>query len=202
MKISTLGTGKMATGLGKRFAQAGHEVMFGSRDAAKGAELAAEIGSGAQGGSYNDAAAFGEIVVLAVPWVAARDVIEILGDRLNGKILLDLTNDFSGGEQSSVEQVQGWATGAHVVKAFNTVFSQILHSDMSAAKDRPSAFMVGDDADSKHAVAEAARSIGFDPVDCGGTKNGRYLDVLVQFAIELGFNLGMGADIALKVVRV
>jgi len=129
MKIAIIGAGNVGGTLGAAWANGGHEVVFGVRDAAdpKLKELLARTQGKARAASVKDAAAAAEIVALTVPWPAAQDALRSAGD-LPGKILLDCTNplkpDLSGlsvGDTASgAEHVAAWAPGARVVKIFNT----------------------------------------------------------------------------------
>jgi predicted dinucleotide-binding enzyme len=91
MKIGIIGTGSMGTGLGFIWAQKNHEVMFGSRDPVNAEKIASTSAANVSGGTYEDAAQFGDIVVFAIPWSAVKETIPILGD-LNGKIVIDCSN--------------------------------------------------------------------------------------------------------------
>src|SRR5262245_25759120 len=129
MRIGIIGAGSVGGTLGRCLATAGHEVLFGVRDAAdpKVRDLVASSGAKARAGSVAEAAAFGSVVVLATPWDAVESALRTCGD-LTGKVLLDCTNpltaDFSslaiGHTTSGGEQVAKWARGAPVVKIFNT----------------------------------------------------------------------------------
>ncbi|HYO87129.1 MAG TPA: NAD(P)-binding domain-containing protein [Candidatus Limnocylindrales bacterium] len=204
MKIGILGTGRIGSALGKRWADAGHALCFGSRELARAAALAGEVGHGAQGGSYADAAAFGEAVLLAVPWSAAAEVLGTLQGALAGKLLLDATNNLSGDSSGgpSAVQVQAWASGAYVVKAFNTVFFQILDSSWRAGTGpRPAVFMVGDDANAKQIAAPLIADAGFEPLDSGTLAQAGDIDVLARFIIHLGYDQGLGPHIAYGLLR-
>src|SRR5262245_62036873 len=102
MKIGILGAGNMGGTLGRLWAELGHDVMFGLRDEAsvKAQRMFEAIGAAAQAGTLDDAAAFGEVVLAAVPWEATQEVIESVAGRLAGKVLIDCTNpikpDLSG----------------------------------------------------------------------------------------------------------
>ena len=129
MNIALIGAGNVGGVLGNRWAKAGHQIKFGVPDAGRPEVVALlrEIGSSATAGNNRDAAAFGEIVVLATPWHATEAALQSAGD-LTGKILVDCTNplktDLSGlligFDTSGGEQVADWARGARVVKCFNT----------------------------------------------------------------------------------
>ena len=199
MKIGIIGTGNIASGLGKRFARAGHEVMFGSRAPQKARQLAESIGANASGGTQEDTVAFGEIVVLAVPFNAVRAIAQSLP--LDGKIVIETTNNMGGGEQSTTEQIQSWMPRAKVVKAFNTVFANILQSDADPSKERATIFLAGDDRGAKETAARAIGDIGFDVVDAGPARNAVHLDNLVRFIIELGQGQGYGRKVAFRLVQ-
>jgi NADPH-dependent F420 reductase len=199
MKIAIIGTGNMGTGLAKGFVPK-HEVVLGSRHPEHAREVAEEIGA-AGGTGYEEAARDAEVVVIALPWTAVKETIELLGD-LSGKILLDVTNPF--GPQglvelkgtSSSQEVQKLAKGARVVKAWNTVYARNLTKpdfDGVAA----SVFICGDDQEAKDVVFGLAREIGFDPVDVGPLASAASL---TQLLLVLGA-LKTGPDTQLKLLR-
>ncbi len=133
MKIGTIGAGQVGGTLGRAWAAKGHQVVLGVRDprGPKVQELVKATGGTARAASPAEAAAHGEVVLLATPWAAARAALRGAGD-LTGKILVDATNplqpDLSGlalGHTTSAgEEVARWAPGAKVVKAFNTLGAQ------------------------------------------------------------------------------
>jgi hypothetical protein len=96
--------------------------------------------------------------------------------------------------------VAGWARGARVVKAFNTVFFQILHADQTSG-ERGTVVIVGDDAEAKRIVGGLIRDAGFEPLDAGGLKNAHHIDNLAALIVELGYGQGQGTNIAYKLVR-
>lgn len=108
MNIGILGTGNMASGLGKLWAAKGHKIMFGSRDPAKAKKLAADIGKTCSGGSLPEAVKFGPVVLLAVTWTGADKTIKAAGS-LDGKIVIDLTNPLS---KDFMNLVVGFTTSA------------------------------------------------------------------------------------------
>lgn len=204
MQIGILGTGRMAQGLGRVWAQSGHAVLFGSRDATKAEQIASQIGAGARGGSYADAAGFGEVVVLTAPWPAAEQTLRAAGS-LAGKVLIDVVNPLQdadlalGHTTSAAEQIAAWAPGARVVKAFNTIYFQSL--DARAHPGDASAFFCGDDPAAKQLVAQLAADLGFDPVDAGPLVNARLLEPLALLWIRLAGQGGYGPQIAFKLLR-
>lgn len=203
MNISIFGTGNMASGLAVLFAKAGHAVTIASRDQDKARAVAAELGNAISAGSFADAAAASETVVLAVPYEAAADVIAAAGG-LAGKTVIDITNpltaDFSGltvgHSTSAAEEIQKNAPAAKVVKAFNTVFASVLQNGGKAGGEAATVFVAGDDADARKSVVALAESAGFKSVETGGLASSRYLEPVAGLNIALGYGLGHGTDIA------
>lgn len=207
MKIGVLGTGNMGSGLGRQFATAGHDVFIGSRDPQRGKEMGAELGAG--GGSYQEATSHGEAVLFAVPWWGVDESLAAAGS-LSGKILIDCTNPYKDetyAEQhefpgsSGAEEIAKKAEDARVVKAFNHVYAQIIHSSPDFGGVPASVFLCGDDSAAKEAVAGVARDIGYDPVDSGPLSSARFLEACAGLMVSLAYGLGMGTDQALRLVR-
>lgn len=209
MNIGIIGTGNMGGGLGKNWAAKGHRVKFGSRDPQKARPLVESAGPNASVGSISEAATFGEVVLLATPWSATTEALKTAGS-LSGKVLIDCTNplapDFMslavGHTTSGAEEVARWAPGARVVKAFNTVFASVVRAAPQLPPPKPTIFCCGDDAAAKKTVAQLAGEIGFEPVDAGPLRNARYVEPTAQLLIQLGYGLGMGTDMYLKLVRI
>ena len=203
MNISILGTGNMATGLAVLFAKASHTVTLGSRDAEKAKTVANTVGNGIAGAELADAAGKADLLVLAVPFDAAAEVIRAAGD-LTGKTVVDITNpmtaDYSaltiGHTTSAAEEIQKLAPTAKVVKAFNTVFASVLQADGKAAGRPATVFVAGDDADARKTVSDLAISAGLEAIETGGLASARYLEPVAGLNIALGYGLGHGTDIA------
>jgi NADPH-dependent F420 reductase len=209
IRIGTLGTGRMAGNLGRLWAAKGHQVFFGSRDPYKAKALAESAGSQAQGGTYAEAAAFGEVVLLATPWTVAEETLHSLGS-LDGKILVDMTNPIRQAEAgmelalrqttSFAEALAKQASGAKVVKAFNSIYFAVLEKP-SFGDERASSFFCGDDEQAKAVVAQLSRDIGFEPVDSGPLWNARLLEPLAVLWMQLAFSGSHGSDIAFKLLK-
>ena len=185
--VAMIGTGNVGAALGRRFAEHGHKIVYGSRDpsAADVAELVAVTGHGASATTQAEAAAQADIVVLAVPWRAAEDVVRALPD-LRGKIIVDPTNPrvmASDGfadypmDESNAERIARLAPGAQVVKAFSTLgFETML--DPKVAGGPVTLPIVGDDRAAKERVAVLAREIGLEAVDVGPLRHARIIEGL------------------------
>ena len=180
--ISIVGLGNAARALAARALAGGNAVEIIGRDAVRAKELAAALGGATVG--TTGTAPVGDIVVLAVPYAGAAAVVREYGDALRGKIIVDITNpvtpdllgfvvpDDSSGAQ---EIAKAAPDDAHVVKAFNTVFSHVLAAGQ--AEDRPlDVFIAGDDAQAKARVSEFVESLGLRPWDTGALFMARALE--------------------------
>lgn len=202
MKIAILGTGNMGAGLATALAGAGHEISLGARDPAKAAALAEQIGHGAVGGGIAAAARLADVVILALPFGAAADVIPLAED-LSGKVVVDISNPVSedfrslvvGFTTSAAEEIQKLAPQARVVKAFNTIFAPLLAPQARTGKTLQ-VFVAGDDAAAKASVSALAQSIGFEGVEADPLSNSRFIEPIGEMNIHFGFFLGKGPTVA------
>jgi predicted dinucleotide-binding enzyme len=209
MRIGVIGAGSVGGTLGRRWAERGHEVLFGVRDATdeKVRRLLSASGGRARAGSVEQAGAFGEVVVLTTPWSAAESALRAAGD-LRGKTLLDCTNplksDLSGltigHTTSGGEQVAAWARGAKIVKIFNTTgFDNMADPEY---KEGPATMLYcGDDSSAKTTAATLAADLGFDPVDAGPLVQARLLEPYALLWITLAYKQGLGRSFAFRLVR-
>jgi predicted dinucleotide-binding enzyme len=189
--ISIIGLGNMASTLADRALARGNAVEIIGRDPAKANELAAALG-GATVGTAGTAPA-GDIVVLAVPYASAAAVVSDYGDALHGKVIVDITNpitpDSKGfvtpdGSSGAQEIAKAARAGAHVVKAFNTLFSDVLAA--GSAEGRPlDVFIAGDDAQAKARVSAFIESLGLRPMDTGELPMARALENVALLQLGL-----------------
>ena len=197
MNVTIIGSGNMGSALTKQFAAAGHQVTIVSRNAESAAALARETGA-AVGQSVT-----GDIVIVATSYNDAVPALQAL-DGLSGKIVVDITNPLTadymgltiGHHTSAAEEIQRALPQARVVKAFNTVFAQVLAqgAELGGGRKVP-VYVASDDAVAKETVVSLAGSAGFDAVDAGGLKNARYLEPLAGLNIYFGYGAGHGVDI-------
>ena len=201
--ISIIGSGSMATTIGTRAARHGHTIEFMSRNTAKAQALADQIGNGATVGTFGARPA-GDIVIVAVLYTGAVDVVAHYGDALSGKILVDITNPFNAdvtglvttaGDSMSQRITATTPEGTHVVKAFNTILQGVL------AEDKPvDVFFAGDSAEAKARVAALLESLDMRPLDAGGLGMAYALEwagvLLVGLARNgAGFDIAFGAEV-------
>jgi predicted dinucleotide-binding enzyme len=206
MNIGILGAGNVGGTLGERWAKLGHHVFFGSRGPEKLADLVERAGPYARAVSVAEAVQSAEVVVIALPWGAVKNVLESVN--LSGKIVFDCTNpmlpDLSGLElgttTSAAEHVAEWARGAKVVKIFNTTGSNNMANPVYRGEGA-SMFYCGDDAPSKEVARQRASELGFDPVDAGPLTNARFLEPMAALWIWLAFPGGHGREIAFQLIK-
>jgi len=205
MRIGIIGTGNIGGTLGRRWA-ARHEVRFGARTPDDEAVQAVvrESGHGARAASLREAAAFGDVLVSAVPFGAALDVVRAAGD-LAGKVVVDATNPVAPGLRhalpsgSASDAIAAAAPEARVVKAFNTAGFEVF-GDPAFGGEAASLFLCGDDADAKQVVADLAAELGLEPVDCGPLSQARRLEDLALLWISLAAH-GQGRGHAFRLLR-
>lgn len=180
--ITIIGTGNMARGLATRALAAGRSVEVFNRDADKAAAFATELGAGVTSGTIGQAPA-GEIVVLALPFDAAKEVVTNYGQALAGKTVIDITNPVNfetfdslvvAPGTSAAEEIAALTPG-NVVKAFNTTFAGALAAGETdgVALD---VFIAGDNADANSAVATLVSDAGMRPLVVGALKRARELE--------------------------
>ena len=180
--ISIIGLGNMASTLADRALAGGNAVEIIGRNPVKAEELAAALGGATVG--TTGAAPAGDMVILAVPYASAAAVIRDYGNALGGKAIVDITNpiapDLSGiltpqGTSGAQEIAKDAPAGAHVVKAFNTLPSDVVAAG-SAEGRALDVFIAGDDAEAKVSVSAFVESLGMRPLDTGPLAMARALE--------------------------
>ena len=208
MRIGILGTGGVGAALGVKWAQLGHQVLFGSRspESAKSRELIAKSGQACNVTSLAAAAQESEVVVIAVPWTAVVETIALTGS-CDGKVVIDCINplkpDLSGlatDETSASEYVAQWLPTARIVKAFNTASVKVMLNP-TFSNGPATMFFCGDDAQAKSITQKLISEIGFDPVDAGPLRHARYLESLAMLYIHLAVRGGWGSNCAFQMVK-
>jgi len=207
MKIGIIGAGDVGGTLGKSWRQRKHDIMFGVRNLqSQNVQRLTEIDKSLMFGNINDAVAFGDVILFAIPWTSIEETVR--GSRnLSGKIVIDPTNPLTPDlrqlaldDSSVAERIAELAKGAKVVKAFNTIGAQTLNN-LIFGSNRADLFLCGDDTPSKRVVGELAADIGFDVVDIGSLANARMLENLALLWIELALRQELGPNIAFKLLR-
>jgi predicted dinucleotide-binding enzyme len=208
MKITVIGAGNMGSAFIKQLSRAGHQVSVTARSADKAAKLATEY-PGVRAVALSGAATDADAVVLATGYADAVAALRAVGD-LTGKVVIDITNPLTadymgltiGHDTSAAEEIAKAVPGAEIVKAFNTVFAQVLAEGADFGNGRTvSVFVASDSQRAKQTAQAIAESIGFAVIDAGGLKNARYLEPVAGLNIYLGYGAGLGTAIAPTWIR-
>lgn len=211
MKVSIVGAGNMARGIGARFVNGGNDVTIIDADASKAAALAAELAARraeakATAGSLDDALA-NPVVVLALPFTAARDFAAANAEKLAGKVVVDITNPLNttydglvtAPGTSAAEEIAAVLLKSSVVKAFNTTFAGTLVAG-EVSGHKLDVLVAGDDPAAKATVIDLVESGGLRGIDAGGLHRARQLEGLGLLGITLQGTLGTGFQSAWKLV--
>ena len=182
MKIGIIGSGNIGGTLGQHWAKAGHEVMFSSRKPESLKPMAAAVD--AQTGTVQEAATFGEVILLAIPFGKIPDLAQQIG-RLDNKILIDATNPYPQRDgdvaRQVIEDTSQTATGyvahqfpgAQTIKAFNSIYYKVLEEKaFRSGTQRIAVQVCGDDVQAKQTVKQLIEDIGFAPQDIGDLSSG------------------------------
>ena len=208
MKVTVIGAGNMGAAFVKQLTQAGHQVSVTARSFEK-AQVLAAAHTGATVVASRGAAAQANVIIVATGYADAVNALGGLGD-LGGKVVIDITNpmtaDFMGlslgHSTSAAEEIAKALPGAEVVKAFNTVFAQVLSdgADFGNGQTVP-VFVASDSERAKQTAKALAESMGFATVDAGGLKNARYLEPVAGLNIYFAYGAGQGTQIAPTWIR-
>jgi len=169
MQIGVIGGGRVGSALAATWREKGHEVLVSTRE------------------TVAETVAAGDVVIIALPAEAVAEAFAQAGS-LDGKVVVDATNNLSGGPSGLV--IAALIPGARYVKAFNTVFSTFMHDTPPSS---PAALVYcGDDAEAKATVAELISDLGFEPVDAGGAEAAPLVEAFAALVIGLAYRRGRG----------
>jgi 8-hydroxy-5-deazaflavin:NADPH oxidoreductase len=209
MKIGIIGSGNMGASMGTIWAAKGHKVLFSfSKDREKLRAVAIAAGPNASNGTPADAVAFGEVIVLSVPWAAVSEALDAAGV-LDNKILFSCVNclkpDFSGlavgTTNSAAEEIAKLAPDAKVVEAIPPM-AQILAAESRRLNGQQiTTFYCGDDEAAKLSVAALLRDLDLEPIDAGPLTSARYIEPAGMLSVQLAYNMGLGPNIGMKLLR-
>jgi len=208
MRIGILGSGLMGGKLGTIFARTGHEVVFSyARSEQKLKKLAREAGGKARAGTPREAAQDADALLLAVHWSRFDDVLQQAGD-LSGKVVVSCSLPMNDDDtalavthtSSGAEELAKKLPKARVVAAFNTVPSEVFFAVYEAKRKarRPSLVYYGDDRRAKAAAAGLIRDAGFEPVDAGPLRIGRYAEPFALLVAQLAYEGKGGPEVAYR----
>jgi predicted dinucleotide-binding enzyme len=187
MRIAVIGAGNIGGTLGSKWTRAGHEVVYGVRHP-----------TGTDQTTPDQAVVDAEVVVLAVPGSAAKEVASSLGDALEGKVVVDATNDVQGsGKLNALDEI---ADGALPVRAFNTLGWECF-ADPIIGGQRADLLYAAEEGRATDVAEQLIRDIGLEPVWLGGVEAFDTADSLTRLWFTLALRRGLGRHLALKVLR-
>jgi predicted dinucleotide-binding enzyme len=187
MKIGIVGSGQIGGLIGRLWSQAGHEVLFSSRHPEHLAELVEQAGGAARAGTPEEAIAFGDVVLLSIPFVALPDFGRSMTEVLGRKVVLETANPYPDRDGAMAEEVRQsgrgtgaylreWFPGVRIVRAFNSVWDRTLATEAHRAAPRVGIPLASDDGEALDVAATLVADAGFDPVIVGSLDRSREFD--------------------------
>ena len=213
MNVTIIGAGNMGRGIGTRAAAGGHAVTFVDSDPETAQQVAADVKAAAKNGAVVSTASLGDVelgdvVVLAVWYGTNIEIAKQLGDKLAGKVVVDIANPlnetFTGlatapGTSSAEELAKAIAPGAKVVKAFNTTYAGTLVAGEVAGKPLD-VFIAGDDEDAKAKVAQLVEDGGLNVIDAGPLQMAQHIEAMQFLHIALQEKMGTNWGSTIKIL--
>jgi predicted dinucleotide-binding enzyme len=208
MKIGIIGSGRIGGTLGGLWVKAGHEVMLSARNLDPVQKLIAGLGPMAHAGTPKEAADFGDVVLISVPYGALPQLGRDLAGDLKGKVVLDTCNPSPGrdGDMAVAARAKGtgvaspeYLPGVRLVRAFNTVPSGALRSEAHRAGEQVAVPLAADDQAALKIAMQLVQDAGFEPVVVGGLARAKEFDPGTPVfgkaltAAELRRALGLGS---------
>lgn len=197
--IGILGSGDVGKTLAMGWAQVGHKVKIGSRTPEKLAQWSQSTGISAD--TFADAAAFGEVIVLATLWSGTQHALQLTtNENLANKVVIDVTNPLIfapnqppalelGHTDSGGEQVQRWLPNSQVVKAFNTIgFAHMVNPNFPSGP--PDMFICGNNGEAKQVVSGLCQELGWATIDIGTIAGARLLEPMCILWVSYGLTTG------------
>lgn len=214
MNITIIGAGNMGRAIGTRAVAGGHSVTYIDREPEEAEKVAKDVKASVKNGAQVSTASLGnaelgDVVVLAVWYGTNIEIAKQLGDKLAGKVVVDIANPLNSTydglatapDSSSAEDLaKAVPSGAKVVKAFNTTFASTLLAGQVAGQPLD-VFIAGDDADAKSKVAQLAKDGGMRPIDTGPLSRSRQIEAMQFLHITLQGSLGTNWGSTVKILN-
>ena len=194
LKIGIIGTGNIGGNLATLWAKAGHELLISSRHPEELKELARSLGPKVRAGTPREAAEFGEVVLISVPYAATPQVGRDYRRELAGKVVLDTGNPYPQRDGTMADEARRKGTGVasaeflpgvRLVRAFNAINYNDLRSEAHRKGERVAIPLAGDDAEALAVAERLVRDAGFDPVVVGPLSRAREFDVGTEVYTKL-----------------
>lgn len=202
MKIGILGAKIIASTLGRKWAKAGHQIMFGVRHTQNPEvlSLANSLGDAVSIGTIPEAISFGDVIVFAIPGQAMDETIVANTHILNGKIIIDSANKMGGGVMNSIETFRSHTPNAKVYRAFNNLGWENFETPTINGV-QIDLFYCGDTGESHHKVKELIMNIGLNPIYLGDLSQVHLVDTITSLWFALAYGQNMGRHLAFKVLK-
>ena len=194
LKIGIIGTGNIGGALARHWAKAGHEIVIASRHPEELKELAKSLGTKVRTGTPKEAAAFGDVVLVSIPYAATPQLGRDLQGELKGKIVLDTGNPYPNRDGPMAEDARKRGTGVasaeflpgtRLVRAFNAIKWTDLTHEGNHPGEKYAIPLAGDDAEALRVAQRLVRDAGFDPVVVGGLASAKQFDVGTPVYVKL-----------------
>src|SRR5215831_14482696 len=194
VRIGIIGTGKIGGTLAELWVRSGHEVMISSRHPEQLKPLAEKLGPKAHVGTPAEAAAFGPVVLISVPYAATPQVGRDFAKEMAGKVVLDTGNPYPNRDGPMADQARAkgagpsskeFLPGVRLVRAFNAISYVALHDESNRAGEKIAIPIAADDADALKVASGLVRDAGFDPVVVGDLSQARRFDVGTNVYVKL-----------------
>jgi predicted dinucleotide-binding enzyme len=194
LKVGIIGTGNIGGALAKHWAKAGHELVIASRHPEKLQDLAKSLGPKVRTGTPKEAAAFGDVVLISIPYAATPQLGRDLQSELEGKIVLDTGNPYPNRDGPMAEDARKRGTGVasaeflpgtRLVRAFNAIKWTDLTNEGNHPGEKYAIPLAGDDAEALRVAQRLVRDAGFDPVVVGGLASAKQFDVGTPVYVKL-----------------
>ncbi len=206
LRIGIIGTGKIGSALAKHWAKAGHEIVIASRHPEELKDLAKSLGPKVRTGTPQEAAKFGDVVLVSIPYGAMPQLGRDLKSELKGKIVLDTGNPYPNRDGPMADEARKrgsgvssaeFLPGTRLVRAFNAIKFTDLTNEANHAGEKYGIPLAGDDAEALRVAQRLVRDAGFDPVVVGGLARAKefdpdtpvYVKLLTAAQLRQAFNL-------------
>ena len=203
MNIAILGTGNIGGTLGRKWVAAGHTVIFGTRDpeAAKVQALLAEVGQGATAVTIPAAITQAEAILFAIPGRTVKETAAQWGSQLNGKILIDATNNVGQQTMNNLGVLRQAAPDSPLFRAFSTLGWENF-AEPTLEGQQVDLFYCGDAGEGNTAVSQLIRDVGLRPIYLGGVEQVELIDAMTRLWFALALQQGKGRRLAFRVMGV
>lgn len=201
MHIAVIGSGNIGGRLGAKWAEAGHTISFGARDpqSPKTQSALAAAGANARVTSIDEALAEADVVLFAIPGAAMAEAVASLGAALNGKIVIDASNQFGQPVMNAIAAIQGAAPQAVVYRAFNSIGAENLAEPVIGGIQADMLY-VGPDGAARTAIEQLVADTGLRPIRAGDLAQAPLVDALGALWGALAYGQGLGRRLAFKVL--